>query len=74
VGERPDPLVEERRLPDQLHQAAAGAQDAGDVTERGDRVTEEHGSDAADRHVERLGGEGMHLGVGLRLHCKTHGH
>jgi len=65
AAELADPLVRPRALPRQHHQPPAGAQRPADVGERGDRVTEEHRPGPRDRHVERPGGEGVDLRVGL---------
>jgi hypothetical protein len=52
-------------LPDQLHQPPAGAQRAPDVGERGHRIGEEYGAEAADGKVEAPRLEAVGLGVGL---------
>src|SRR5512146_2017340 len=63
AAELAHPLVRPGALPRQYHQPPAGAQRPADVGERSGRVTEEHGSGARDRRVERPGGEGMDLRV-----------
>ncbi len=61
--DRPRPFIGLARLPDEQHQSGAGSQGGGDVRERGDRISEEHRSKPADRHVESTGCEPMRLGI-----------
>ena len=61
--DRPRPFVVLVSLPDEQHQAPPGSNRGGDVRERGGRIGEEHGPEAADRHVEAGGVEAMLLGV-----------
>ena len=53
------------RLPDHHDEAAAGPQRAADIAERRDRIGEEHRAVAADRDVEMLRQEAVHLRVAM---------
>ena len=60
-----DPFVGHGALPGQQCEASAGSEGTPDVGERGDQIPKEHGGGSADRDVESLGVERVHLRIGL---------
>ena len=64
-ADRIQPLVGREPAPGEQAHTRVRSQRTGDVGERSDGIREEHGTEDADRGVERAGRERMDLGVGL---------